>query len=205
MKTKYTKRYLESTPSGKRLVRRRIHAKKDRSGSLIAISILLGLMAGCLYLDKFGQVTTTFIVRALESPAPQAEDKGLDVAITTAQQAEGGAGQTLTPETSLTEKQQIMIYIVTKFGDRSHQAIAMLAKCENSELDPYATNHNRNGTIDRGIFQINSIHGGEEMFDWKTNIDKAYEIYSAHDNTFYAWSCGDVAGDYTYKMKLQGK
>lgn len=104
-----------------------------------------------------------------------------------------------------TERCEIVMYIAQVFEERSHEAIEMLASCENGHLDPLAENHNNNGTIDRGIFQINSIHGGEEMFDWKTNIDKAYEIYSNHDNTFYAWTCGDRVGDYTYLNKLRGE
>ncbi len=110
-----------------------------------------------------------------------------------------------TPSASLSERQQILMYIVEKFGDRSHQAIAMLAKCENGSLNPKATNHNRNGTVDRGVFQINSIHGGDEMYDWKTNIDKAYEIYHAHGDTFYAWTCGNVANDRTYVDAMKGR
>jgi hypothetical protein len=100
-----------------------------------------------------------------------------------------------------TEKQQIMAYIVEKFGDRADDAIAMLNKCENNKLDPKATNWNRNGTWDTGIFQINQVHGYsmEEMQNWKKNIDVAHKIYTAHKNTFYAWSCGGVTGDKTYK------
>ncbi len=43
------------------------------------------------------------------------------------------------------------------------------------------------------------------MFDWKTNVDKAYEIYSAHNDSFYAWTCGNVAGDRTYVDAINGR
>ncbi len=197
MKTKYTKRYLLTTPQGKRLVRRRIYAKKDRGHLAWYFGILFGLAAGCLYLEKFGQITIHFIARAIETNEPQpiiSTQEGEATIIIT-----DDAGQTAEPlPTDLTERQQILNYIVEIFGDDAHKAIAMLAICENSELNPYATNHNRNGTIDRGVFQINSIHGGEEMFDWKTNVDKAFEIYSAHDNTFYAWTCATKIGQRNY-------
>lgn len=111
---------------------------------------------------------------------------------------------TPTPEPK-TEKEQIKAYIHEKFGERADDAILMLETCENSKLNPKISNKNRNGTIDRGVFQINSIHGGEEMFDWKTNIDMAYKIYKGHDNTFYAWTCGYVANDRTYVDALNGR
>lgn len=184
--------------------RKTLYAKtnKDRS----AIGIMAGLSLGCLFLWHFYTPTINILhptveaqeVSAVTTPLEQVEGEVAKITM-------AGQAITATPSANLTEKQQILLYIVEKFGDRSHQAIAMLAKCENSKLDPHATNYNSNGTVDRGIFQINSIHGGEEMYNWKTNIDKAYEIYHAHNDTFYAWSCGDVAGDYTYKMKLQGK
>ena len=101
-----------------------------------------------------------------------------------------------------TEKQQILAYIVEKFGDRSADAITLINKCENHAFNPNAINHNRNGTVDRGIFQINSIHGGEEMFDWKKNIDMAYRIYKSHGEKFTAWTCSKVIGERNYLGEL---
>lgn len=97
-----------------------------------------------------------------------------------------------------TEQQQIMAYIVEVFGKDAGKAITILATCENSKFDPKATNHNNNGTVDRGVFQINSIHGGDEMYDYKTNIDKAYEIYKAWGNKFTAWTCAYKIGEKNY-------
>ena len=97
-----------------------------------------------------------------------------------------------------TQKCQIVAYIAEVFEDHAPDAIAMLNQCENNGLDPDATNYNNNGTIDRGIFQVNSIHGGLELYDWQQNIDKAYEIFKAHDNTFYAWTCATIIGQRNY-------
>ena len=91
-----------------------------------------------------------------------------------------------------TEKCQILAYIVEKFGDDAADAITIINKCENHNFNPKATNYNRNGTVDRGVFQINSIHGGEELYDWKKNVDKAYEIFQRRGWT--AWSCSHVVG-----------
>ena len=91
-----------------------------------------------------------------------------------------------------TEKEQILAYIVEVFGEDSADAITIINKCENKAFNPKATNWNRNGTWDTGIFQINQIHGYtmEEMQDWKQNIDAAKKIFD--NSTWSAWSCSRV-------------
>jgi hypothetical protein len=104
--------------------------------------------------------------------------------------------------TFTTEKQQILAYIVEKFGDDSADAITMIRKCENSSFDQSRTNHNRNGTVDYGVMQINSVHTakcGEGIKDsWKTNIDCGYEIYKAAGNKFTPWTCATEVGQKNY-------
>ena len=92
------------------------------------------------------------------------------------------------------EKQQILAYIVEVFGDDSADAITIINKCENHAFNPKATNWNRNGTWDTGIFQINQVHGYtmEEMQDWKLNINAAKKIFDNRGWT--AWSCSEVVG-----------
>jgi hypothetical protein len=57
-----------------------------------------------------------------------------------------------------------------------------IAKAE-SGLRCNATNNNTNKSKDSGLFQINSIHKakyqGKDIFDCKTNIDVAYQIYQS--------------------------
>lgn len=112
--------------------------------------------------------------------------------------------------TFVTEKQQIMAYLIEKFGDRADDAITMINTCENSTFNPSLINKgNNNRTWDVGVMQINvqptDTQEVEKLKYYKYNIDRGYEKYKAHKNTFYLWSCGDKAGDYTYKMKLEGK
>jgi len=94
------------------------------------------------------------------------------------------------------EKHEIISYIVEKFGDDSADAITLVRKCENSTFDQTRTNHNNNGSVDYGVFQINSIHtarfGEEFKTDWKTNVDVAYEIFSEQGWT--PWACAEVIG-----------
>lgn len=103
-----------------------------------------------------------------------------------------------------TEKAQILAYIVAKFGDHAADAITMIRKCENSQFNPKAVNWNKNGTWDTGIMMINQVHGYslEDMQDWKKNIDVAYEIFKADDNSFYSWSCAGVINQKSYKDSL---
>ena len=62
-----------------------------------------------------------------------------------------------------------------------------VAKAE-SGLNPLTVNKNTNGTWDRGIFQINSVHGDDdlEMFDVDKNLIAARAVYDKQGIT--AWS-----------------
>lgn len=60
-----------------------------------------------------------------------------------------------------------------------------VAKAE-SGMNPAATNHNRNGSVDRGLFQINSIHGFVNLEDPKTNIEAAKKVYEKQGITAWA-------------------
>ena len=51
-----------------------------------------------------------------------------------------------------------------------------VAKAE-SGLNPTATHTNRNGSTDTGLFQVNSIHGYEQLTDVDKNIEAARKIF----------------------------
>lgn len=93
-----------------------------------------------------------------------------------------------------TDKCQILAYLVEKFGDEAANAITIINKCENSTFEQDRTNHNRNGTIDYGVMQINSIHiprcGDGIITSWKDNIDCGYQIFQ--DSGWSAWACSHV-------------
>lgn len=89
-------------------------------------------------------------------------------------------------ETPKTEKEQIIEYITEVFGVEAPNAFNILY-CENRGLRADAVNHNRNESIDEGIFQINSIHGQSNMKDWKKNIDFAYKLFNR--GGWSQWSC----------------
>ena len=93
-------------------------------------------------------------------------------------------------EKPLTEKEQIINYVIDRFGKDSQDALKVF-KCE-SGLRPDAVGHNTNGSSDYGIAQINSIHSvpGRFLLDWRTNIDIAYKIFSEQGWT--PWTCRKV-------------
>ncbi len=63
-----------------------------------------------------------------------------------------------------------------------------IGKCE-SGLRPEALGVNTNKTVDRGVFQVNSIHktlSNADAFDFQKNIRYAYKLYLAQG--FNPWS-----------------
>ena len=75
--------------------------------------------------------------------------------------------------------------IVKTFPECPETAVA-IAKAE-SHLNPNATGYNKNGSIDRGLMQINSVHGyGKELYNVKTNLKVARKIYEKRG--WIAWS-----------------
>jgi len=73
------------------------------------------------------------------------------------------------------------IYLETKLKEAGlegdYPLLYKVISCE-SGWKAEAVNYNSNGTIDRGLFQINSVHGyGNELFDPYTNIDIGLKLY----------------------------
>lgn len=94
-------------------------------------------------------------------------------------------------EANTTQQQQIIAYIKEVFGSQANNAFKVLS-CENHSLNPKARGISPNGSIDSGIFQINSVHKIPEryLYDWRTNIDVAHQIYL--DSGWGAWACVTV-------------
>ena len=96
------------------------------------------------------------------------------------------------PVVKKTEKQEIIDLIVEVFGEDAPDAFSILY-CENRSLSPNAVNHNRNGSRDLGVFQLNDrYHGGEENFNPETNVRKAYKIFSKKG--WSPWACSERVG-----------
>jgi len=80
-------------------------------------------------------------------------------------------------------------YFVKYFGQDS-ETIRAICKAENHEQDPNAIHRNRNGSVDQGLCQINTInvdkYVGENIFDPEINIKTAKKIYDSQGWT--AWT-----------------
>ncbi len=188
--------------------RKRSHARSTQSNSYTGVligaslwvttfisSIGTGLVIGETYPQLINTASAQEIVHTPEeSPVLHLEPSEGE-----ALEAEAGQ-QEATPSAALkSEKQQILEYIVEVFGEDAADAIVVVRKCENSAFNPRAVNYNRNGTVDRGIFQLNSQYwGGEELFDWKTNIDKAYEVFTRAGKKWSPWTCAHVVDQKNY-------
>jgi len=86
-------------------------------------------------------------------------------------------------------------YAWVKFNQNLGYEVALRAMdiitCE-SGWNPDAINVNTNGTVDRGLVQINSIHkdiSNAQAFDYQQSINWMINKYWADGNNFNAWVC----------------
>lgn len=86
-------------------------------------------------------------------------------------------------------------------GVHNAKAYRLLA-CENRELKHGVTNVNDNGSVDFGLFQLNSywygfnkyVNNARFLADWRINTAIAWRIYEDDGYTFKQWTCGKKLG-----------
>lgn len=84
-------------------------------------------------------------------------------------------------------------------GDRASAPIMAAIALAESSGNPAATNKNTNGTIDRGLWQINSVHGNLSTFDPLANAQAAVKIKKSQGlNAWVTYSTG------AYRQFLKG-
>lgn len=110
------------------------------------------------------------------------------------------AGQTVatlsaTPKAEPTVEE----YIKEVFGADAERAIGV-AKCESGLRKNAINKANRNGSVDHGVFQINSVHtkkrGEDFKTDWKANVRVAKQIFD--EQGFRPWVCAKAIGETNY-------
>ncbi|HEX9061746.1 MAG TPA: hypothetical protein VF941_16325 [Clostridia bacterium] len=86
-------------------------------------------------------------------------------------------------------QQSIKQYIYEKFGSGWQGQVAQCIAFHESGYNPNATHWNYNGSVDRGVFQINSVHGysASTLYNWQDNINIAYQMSGA-GNVWGAWT-----------------
>ena len=111
------------------------------------------------------------------------------------------------PAEPKTQKQEIMEYIIDKWGDDADKMITIIGTCENGTWDQSRVNHNSNGSTDYGIAQVNDLNGARDKQckgldyrnSWKDNLDCAHIIYKSQG--FKAWACSDRVGIVPFYMR----
>lgn len=83
---------------------------------------------------------------------------------------------------SFSELEEIWVKADGPEEDKSTAAAIALAE---SKGDPSAEDRDSNGTVDRGLWQINSVHGALSTFDIEDNAKAAVQI--AKESGFGAW------------------
>ncbi len=96
---------------------------------------------------------------------------------------------------------EIQQYICDKFGPDCKMALAV-SRAENGTMQCDRFGINTNGTIDLGVFQINSVHMKKgwklvDLVDCQKNVDFAYEIFKAQ-----GWSPWVAYNNGNYKKFL---
>ena len=95
--------------------------------------------------------------------------------------------------------QEIRELVKEVFGKHADKAFKVLS-CENASLNPKAINTAGNtpkGSRDIGIFQISEYWqeaNAKFLFDPRTNVTIAWQIYKDSGYTFKMWSCGKRLG-----------
>lgn len=112
-----------------------------------------------------------------------------------------------TPIATLTQREQIINYVIERFGKDAPNALKLLTVgtagkgnvClhgENKYLNPDAVYTDTSGQKDYGVFQICATCNGiapKYLLDFRTNIDIAYNIFKSNGD-FHTWTCGKVLG-----------
>lgn len=142
------------------------------------------------------------IPSALEERIAKADDSPVGVVQNDVQLADSliaTTSATPTPALELSDKQEVMNYIIEVFGDDADRAI-WIAKCESGLRKNALNDKNGNGTTDHGIFQINSVHiarrGDAFTYDWKANVHTAKKIFD--EQGFKPWVCAKSIGEKNY-------
>ncbi len=168
---------------------------KTGADRFIPIAVMLGMALGCAALPKVYQLVSPSLVFAPVVNAQELVTPGVRGEVRTDSLA-------LVATPSASPKQEVMQYIIEVFGDDADRAI-WVAKCESGLRTNALNDKNRNGTVDHGVFQINSVHtkrfGSEFKTDWKENVRVARKIQQ--EQGFKPWVCAKSINEKNYLNK----
>jgi hypothetical protein len=81
---------------------------------------------------------------------------------------------------------QLKALWIANGGSKTAADIAAAVALAESGGDPNATNHNTDGSTDRGLWQINSVHGAQSTYDITGNVKAAVSI-SGNGSNWSPW------------------
>jgi hypothetical protein len=164
---------------GKYMTQRRIEERRQTRHMVVALIwfFFIGFMVTFGYLNKPVHASPPTVTSSRAESAPVFPRAGGDTKT---------VGEKLPEKLSL--RIEIKKYICEKFGKDCERALA-IAKCE-SGFNPESIGVNKNGTVDRGVFQLNTVHHhitSSCAFDARCNIDTAYELFKKQG--WRPWVC----------------
>jgi hypothetical protein len=151
-----------------------------RGGFKLILSLIVALLLALAFVRLSIWVSENFMWDGkFKSPIPEAR-----------------AIEVKTVENKKTDKLVVMQMIKDEFAEFGSAVVIQalnVAYCE-SRFDETAEHVNRNGSADRGVFQISSIHGYSEykLFAAWENINIAREIYRKQG--WRPWACARKLG-----------
>jgi hypothetical protein len=101
--------------------------------------------------------------------------------------ATAGTRRTYSPPKMYTFRQLEELWIAAGGRVIAAPDAAAIALAE-SNGNPNAINHNNNGSVDRGLWQINSVHGGLSTVDVRKNAEAAVRIYNQSGGSWSPWA-----------------
>lgn len=191
---------LQPTKNGyHRITVNRKNSNAKKKDSLLSRSIGFWLMLGvttCSYTVHLGSVQPSL---SAHGQPVASESAVIRVESNTSTQSAQIQQASVSAEIVKSEKQLILEYIVEVFGDDADRAI-WVAKCESGLKASAINDQNRNGTVDYGVFQVNSVHiktyGTGFTKSWKENVDVAKKIFDQQG--FKPWVCAKSVGEKNY-------
>lgn len=97
--------------------------------------------------------------------------------------------------------QQLKDLWVMYGGSASVANVAAAIALAESGGNSNATAHEPNGSISRGLWQINSVHGANSSYDVATNVRAAVALYNSKGGKFTDWTTFNTGA---YKQFLNG-
>lgn len=195
---KFDRRFSEVTPRGQYVRRNKKNALKGhrRASQVYKNTVMVGLI-GFL-------VLTWFVCWSNNRISPIVEDNSISAmahdTVPTIEERDGVGRESRTYESAEIPAGYVEPDLFDKYFKADAKVMRAICRAESGMKEKAVSKPNRNGTIDRGICQVNSIHlwrvGGDasKLLDKETNIRVSYDIF--RDNKgFNPWTCF-TNGDY---------